>query len=513
MLKLDTSKFSNIELERYVIAGILKYPDSYYELCTIIKAQDFTQKIHQTVWTIFGAILEKYPKVDYRLIALKVEELNINFGLEVGVADYLEATFYIANLPKDMIPSYAADLKKASGRKTIAEAALDVCEKMQECGNDLSYSDIMNLADTTFHDKINVFEQGGTGNEPIDIYEGLEEFIEEGGNDQPQYGVFCPHPLLQKYYGDFYPGDLYFWVSRAKSGKSLWLMNLLHVCCNSLDQKVKGLMVDTELETYRIRWRLMSLLTGINEYYFKTNKWRNNPDMVTSVRANWPAIRNFFGNVQHIYVGNAPIEEVVAIMRRWYKKNIPEGGDVKALICYDYIKLGEDLNNPAYNRMKDYQLVGYKVDKLKKLASELQCPILTAGQSNRSNEAKQSAAGRVDDGKAVGLSDQISQFASNIYLFNRLTIEEQQELKVMFGVDATHRSIPLYTRNQGEEAPGFNDWVKIEMPDGQVKYQENVIYYNVANFRVNEVGDLKQLVKRRENYDLPQAANVDDDLL
>ena len=75
-----------------------------------------------------------------------------------------------------------------------------------------------------------------------------------------------------------------------------------------------------------------------------------------------------------------------------------------------------------------------------------------------------------------------------MYLFNKLTLEEKQELQVKYGVEkVTHRLIPLVTRNQGEEAPGFDgDIIKVQEADGSVKYLEDVIYYNIENFKVEE---------------------------
>ena len=83
------------------------------------------------------------------------------------------------------------------------------------------------------------------------------------------------------------------------------------------------------------------------------------------------------------------------------------------------------------NAVKDYVIIGKKVDALKQLATDLQVPVITACQTNRSNEGKKSADSIVEDGSAVGLSDQINMYASAVFGFRKLTQEEQIE----FGFD------------------------------------------------------------------------------
>jgi len=507
--------FCSPEIERLFISSILNYPDAYYSFSDIVNKNDFGKKIHQTCWIVISDILNKGEKLDYRLVALRLTELKIDFKNELPhnltIADYLEGISFI-KINKDLIEQYAVELKKLSGKKFLAEAALETYTALTEAKNDLSYSEIVQLADKTFNDKVNIFENNLEEDEPVDLYSGLESLIEEQGEKQEDAGIFCPFKILQKKFGDFYEGDLYIWASRAKSGKSLYLMNMLHSCCNNLGQNVKGLYIDTELETIRVQWRLMSMLTGINEYYFRTGKWRNNLHYVKAVRECWPMVKNFFGSVEHIYIGNRNVEEVCSIIRRWYKKNISIDPSLKGIIVYDYIKLATELMSNDYGKMKDYQMAGHKCDSLKKLASELKCPILTSVQTNRQNASKK-MADRIDDANAIGLSDQIVQYCSNMYLFNRVLLEERQELQARYGLEkVTHRLVPVATRNQGEEAPGFDgDLIKIVNDDGSVKYLEDVIYYNVDNFRVEEVGNLFSLEKNREKYKLEdnQSENVE----
>lgn len=292
------------------------------------------------------------------------------------------------------------------------------------------------------------------------------------------------------------------------------LMNMLYKMLISCDkQRVRSLVVDTELNEEDLKFRLMSMMSGINEWYLRTGQWRRDVGMVNKVRSVWPLVKNMLSDIDHIYVGGKNMDEIVPIIRRWYRKNIPNDGSLLGIVCYDYIKLSDELSQ-GNSHIRDYHVVGQKVDKLKRLAQELGCAIITSCQTNRQNEARSSAKDRVDDGNATGLSDQINQFASNVYLLNRLTIEELQDLKANYAVAPTHALIPLYTRRQGASATGFNDLVKISRGEDKPVWTTNKIYYTFDNFEVTENTDLKSLVKKYQNITLtPDRRDPEDEFL
>ena len=134
--------------------------------------------------------------------------------------------------------SHAKELKKLSGRKEIAQAGLDVTNSMLEASSDLSYSEIVNIADSKFNNKINSFEVGGL-KQPVDIFSDLEAEIENSSDDLKTNEILCPYKRMQKLYGDFIPGELYVWAARPKASKSTFLMNLALQCSTNLDQNVQ----------------------------------------------------------------------------------------------------------------------------------------------------------------------------------------------------------------------------------------------------------------------------------
>ena len=164
------------------------------------------------------------------------------------------------------------------------------------------------------------------------------------------------------------------------------------------------------------------------------------------------------------------------------------------------------------NNWAEHQAIGDKIDKLKKLSEELNCPIVTAMQMNRSGENFNRRAGAVvDDSSAISLSDRLQWFASFVAIFRRKTLDEIAEDGEEFG---SHKLVPLKTRFQGKDAAGHHDLVRRVMPDGTVRFSNNFLNFIVRNFNASEAGSLNDIVNReRDRHDLDDPAQNDGDLL
>ena len=127
------------------------------------------------------------------------------------------------------------------------------------------------------------------------------------------------------------------------------------------------------------------------------------------------------------------------------------------------------------------------MNSLKELCSELNIPILTACQLNRSAE------NGVDDSSAISQSDRLQWFASFVGNFRRKTVEEIASDGEEFG---SHKLIPLSTRFQGKDSAGHHDLVRIK-EGKKVKYAQNYVSFDIQNFNVEEKGTLEDNVSAR----------------
>ena len=231
---------------------------------------------------------------------------------------------------------------------------------------------------------------------------------------------------------------------------------------------------------------MVSSITGVPMWYLETGNWRKNAEMVKTVRAALQLCKNY--QYDHLKVGNKTVDQVCSQARRWYYSKVGRGNP--AIVVYDYIKMtGEKLGES----WKEYQAIGDKVDKIKKLAEEIDCPILTAMQMNRSGENfNKKSADVADDSSAIATSDRMQWFASYVGIFRKKVIEEIAEDGLKFG---SHKLITLKTRFQGKEAPGNHDLIKRKFKDGSERYVNNYLSFGVENFNVTEKGTVRDIIE------------------
>ena len=318
----------------------------------------------------------------------------------------------------------------------------------------------------------------------------MEDFIEEiGNNPHEETGLATGFKEFNRLYGGLMPGNIYAIVSRPGQGKSTWIQNL--ALKSSLENDGSTLICDTEMNSDENRFRLMASLSGVPLWHIQTGKWREDEEMTVKVREALKKVKDW--KYHHVHVANKPIDQVCSMIRRWYYTKAGRGNP--AIVAVDYIKLtGEKVGQ----NWAEHQAIGEKIDKLKKLAEDLQVPIITAMQLNRTGERGR-AYSVVDDASAISLSDRLQWFASFVAIFRRKSLEEL----AMDGEDfGSHKLIPLKTRWQGKDAAGHQDlFQRREDPNdsnSDLIWVPNFLNFDVNNFDIEERGSVADII-RREN--------------
>lgn len=452
---------NRLELEKQSLAAIIQYPKIFSDIDGFVKENFYTSKLHQIIFSVVRSSLLGKETLDKFTIANKINNLNIAF--EVDVYGYLEALEMI-QLNESATLGYFKLLATNFGKEQIYKQTEEIQKYLNNSGND-NFEQIISKSDSLYGEVINTFS---LNSEPQDLFAGAEEYIETKGNQIEQEEIVCPYTKYQANYGGWFPGDLVVFVSPPKSGKSTLLLDIL-VKVTQLDENIRALMIDTELETYRVQRRLISNLTGVHEYLLKTGAWRNNTITLKKVRDIWPLIKKYFSKIDHIYVGNATTAEQQSIIRRWYWKNIHSTGK-KPLIALDYFKL--TMNDGVKDAYAGSMTLGYAVDSYKKLASELQCPILAAAQANAQDE--------------TGLSKEINKFASSVFLFKKKSLDDI----ALEGGKSTHKLVANFTRDVGLDYDSVDN-VKVTI-DKKTTYLANHINFRIDNFNVQELNTLQE---------------------
>ena len=496
------------ELEQHLLAGLIKYPESYPLVAAFISDKDFFDKnsiVNKTIFCVLRQSLEKGEALDDIILTQRVDSLGMSFEDNINIADYIKA-LSMRQISKDGVAKAARELKKITARRDIHDSSLEVAKTMKTINSSASFSEIVASADKIHNDKVNLYEMGAE--KPENLFDQMEEFIEDRGNNPiDQFGLFGPHERVNELYGSLLrPGNITVVVARAGVGKTQFCMDFC-TKVSAMNNNVPVLHFDNgEMSKEELIIRQCSALSGVLMHLLETGRWRNaGDDIISKVRDTWKKIKEF--KFYYYNVAGQSIDSIVNTIRRFYFSEVGRGNQM--IFSFDYIKTTYEREGST----SSWEAVGRMVDKFKQLIQKELCfadgpcvSMLTSVQSNRLGITNnRSASNVVDDESIVSLSDQITQFCSHLFLLRQKTMDEIQSEPEGFG---THKLICLKYRWLGENV--HRAVQPIEMPDGTKR--KNYINLHMENFNLEERGDLQDLVEHLESDGVEAATDFMDEI-
>ena len=484
----------SLQIEKHVLGGLIKYPHIFPDVDLFLTEDHFYSPVHGTIYLVIRSSLANGEKIDKILIANKIQNLGVSFKDEINIYDYIDNISFTQITESAALKS-ATELHKIKMRRELKSVLSDAVKHIENNGNS-SFDDIIAGVDGCLNSEVSKW---GFEDEPQNLFEDAEASVEEAGNNpQVDFGFVTPFPEFNRMYGGLRPGNIYAGAARPGQGKTTFLNHMAFHTSLINEPKPKVLVLDTEMSTTELRFRMVSSLTGVPVWHLETGNWRKNQDYLQKVRDSWDKIRDY--EYFHYHIGNKNVDQIISLIRRWYFKNVKRGEP--CIIVYDYIKLtGEKVGN----NWAEHQAIGEKIDKLKKISEEINSVLLTAVQLNRSGENfGRNSSSFLDDSSAIALSDRLQWFASFVAIFRRKTIDEIALDGSRFG---THKLVPLKTRFQGKDAAGHQDLIQ-RMVDGRAAFVNNYLNFSIDNFAVGERGSLRDVVEHENaNHDINDGNN------
>lgn len=477
------------ELERHLLAGLIKHPAIYVEVAPFLSDLDFcteSSQVHSTIFKILKNCIERGENVDEVVLAQKVKDFNISFEDNIDIGQYI-SSLGLRKISESGTLNAAKELKKVSIRRSIREAALNVAQKMKSMGSNHTFEEIIEQADSIYNRQVDFYH---VDDAPQNIYDSMEELVEErGDNPQTEFGFMGPHERLNELYGSLLrPGNISVVVARSGVGKTTFCLDF----ATKVSQKYNHVPVlhfdNGEMSQEELTMRQCAAISKVPVHYLETGEWRKNADFVQRVRETWNIIKNF--KFYYYNVAGLGIEEMTNVIRRFYYSKVGRGN--KMIFSFDYIKNTEDSTS---KNQSEWQTVGNMVTKFKNLIQKEilgddgpVISMITSVQSNRYGiTTNRRAENTVDDESVVSLSDRIIQFCSHMFHLRRKTLDQIQEEPEGYG---THVLSCLKSRHLGSN---FHRAIQpVEMPDGSKR--NNYINLNVDNFAIEEMGDLQDMV-------------------
>lgn len=496
----------SIELEQHLLAGLIKYPKKYFDVSSIIEADDFYSEdscVNKTIFLILKQMIEAGEAVDDVVLSQRVKSLGISFEDNINPSEYIKALRLRQISPEGMI-EVSQDIKKLSLRRTIQSSCLDVAQKMKSIPPDYKLNDIITEADKAYNSNIDLFSiQKDT---PENIYDGMEQFI-EGRALSPitEFGLMGPHKRINEMYGSLLrPGNITVVVARSGVGKTQFCMDF---CTKvAMEHNVPVLHFDNgEMSKEELIIRQCAALSGVSMHLLETGKWRSQDEhTINKVTAVWKKIKNL--KFYYYNVAGMDVDSMINVLKRFYYSKVGRGK--KMVFSFDYIKTTSEKNS---KNQSHWQLIGDMVTKFKNCIQREICedgnpmiPMITSVQSNRYGiTTNRNSDAIVDDESIVSLSDQITQFSSHLFALRRKTMDELENEPDNSG---THKLICFKYRHLGENA--LRAINPVEMPDGGKK--NNYINLHMENFNITEKGDLVDMVEFQSLNGLIPSPDADD---
>jgi len=496
----------SFELEKQLLAGLIKYPDVYIEISSFFSEDDFYHEsthVNRTIFSILKHAIESGEQIDYVIIADRVQSLGLSFEDNINISDYIQS-LSLRKVNQSSLIQTAQELKKLTARRLIHSKALQIAQKMKSASSEESFNSLIEGTDQMYHDTINMFENATA--QPENIFDDLEDWVEERGNNPiEEFGIIGPHKRINEMYGSLLrPGNITVITARSGVGKTQFCLDFC-LKASQLNNNIPVLHFDNgEMSKRELQARLCSAMSGVPMHFIETGKWRRGgKKVVDQVRSVWSKVKNL--NLHYFNVAGMTTEQMVSVAKRFYYSRVGRGNEM--IFNFDYIKTSSEKTNKA-----EWQVVGDMVDRLKKLVQfdvlldgEPMISLMTSVQSNRTGITRnRNSENIVEDESIVSLSDRIMQFSTHLFSLRQKTNDELLE-SPDFG---THKLMCFKGRHGGENRE--RAVIPVRMDDGSLR--NNCIYLNFDNFNITEVGDLQDLVDSQSTENTPNLNNEPDNL-
>lgn len=506
----------NLELEKKVLAGLLQHQDLWEQVTQLLGEEDFYLKdsrVHNSIFKLIKSALNNAESIDDTILIGRLTSIGASFPDGIDLPEYIRSLVFYP-VASDVFLTSIRELKKITIRRNVYESAVIAQRYVKNIDPSIPYRDILTHIDKIHNDTIAKFEGGEKTISNLSLK--AKVLIEDIGNNPPKdVGIMSPYPTLNKIYGSiFRGGNITCIAARQKVGKTTAMIDA--VVKTSYNNN--GLTIvhfdNGEMSENELIFRMVSGASGIPQHMLEDGSWRRSSygewsaeEVVKKVRDVWPVIEKT--KVIYENVAGLSSEEMCSLLKRLYYSEVGRGNPM--IFSFDYLKT--DFNN--LGRGDGWAYVGKTLHDFKQVIAkdlvfdgEPVVSMITSVQLNRLGITTNRDANTVQETEsesAIGLSDNIIQFCSHMFLLRNKTIDERGMYGERFG---SHNLLCLAARHLGEDM-----WAHlnpIEMPEGPPK--KNFINLDFKNFSVEDKGDLRDIVNYLENGDISVRQNVDTDI-
>lgn len=387
---LDRPPPQDLFAEKALLGSILIDGDRWDDVCLIVRARDFHGPANAKIFEAMAAIADDGKRPDLVLLRSRLKKLGV--FEEIGAA-------YLAEVVECVPTSHNAEhYAELVAKAASARAIIDAGVEMIRAGHDESLEPRERLAKA----ERRFFEilEGAPGDEPASAADILREL----SDDDEEIGLPSGFESLDSATGGLREGELTILAARPAMGKSALAANIAaHV---AIELRRGVLLVSLEMSRREVIRRIVASRAAVDSRT-RTAQLSDAERRRRTAAANEIAAAPLFVDAKP----GRNMSEIASMARRSKRRN-----DL-ALLVIDYLQLIEP-ENPRDIREQQVALIS---KKLKRLAGEVNVPVLCLAQLNRQAESSRDNRPRLNHLRESG---SIEQDADVVLLMNRPDVYE-----------------------------------------------------------------------------------------
>ena len=258
MIKNDLRLPSCLDVERHFLATIINKPVFISEYESLLNRELFFNETHALIFSCIKKCYNEYKtEFDQVMVTQTIKSLGFTVKDDIVIEDYIATMCRNNAVSGKVLKNYFKDLYKYHLIRQHIKNLYDA-EKSIRSVEKGTLSDVIGKIDTNLAKCATSYIEDDE--EPIDIYDGMQDYLEElavQAQEEANFIIENPLPTANRWWGEFSAGDLIVFLAGPKVGKSTTLSNIADKVIKN-NSNVKVLYLDTELETERVRRRIVS---------------------------------------------------------------------------------------------------------------------------------------------------------------------------------------------------------------------------------------------------------------
>ncbi|MFP3874702.1 MAG: replicative DNA helicase [Thiohalophilus sp.] len=387
----------SIEAEQAVLGGLMIDNSSWDQVVEQVSESDFYRRDHRLIFSAIAALAEEANPCDVVTLSEWLQQRN--------QLDAAGGMSYLGGLAKNTptaanIQAYAAIVRERSVLRQLTRVATEI-GNLAYNPEGRSSAEVLDQAEKAVFD---IAEQGAHNRAG---YVGIKELLVKAvdridtlyQSDSAYTGVPTGYTDFDDMTSGLQNSDLIIIAGRPSMGKTSFAMNLVENA--AIKHQVPVAVFSMEMPGEQLVMRMMSSLGRIDQHKIRTGKLDD---------ADWPRLTSAVGilNEAPIYIDDTPGLSPMEVRSRARRIKREHG---LGLIVIDYLQLMQVGGNTE-NRATEISEISRG---LKGLAKELNVPVITLSQLNRSLEQRPNKRPVMSDLRESGAIEQDADVIVFIY--------------------------------------------------------------------------------------------------